>query len=341
MSKLVIAMALLVAACGGGDSMSVDEFAQEVRDAFCKNYVKCGVVKDFETCRNLNFSVELDRFLHVTGTEHAAYDSGKARFNSGNAQTCVDGIADSSCDQSEESRRSLPAECNTFSSGTLHAGEACTTDFECISLTCRISNCNMACCPGTCVGDVEPGIAKVGESCQIDQCVSGSYCDFPTSTCMAVKPLNAVCASQEECESGLACVGTSATGNCIKLPKLGEACANFCSDLGAVCDPTSMMCVKVVLGGEACLGDFTGSNCSPLYACDAGRCSGGVALGATCNPDDHCADQFAFCDVPVGGLTGTCVLPKANGTHCEFNEDCQSFACDDATLLCVDEPVCM
>jgi hypothetical protein len=152
-----------------------------------------------------------------------------------------------------------------------------------------------------------------------------------------------VCRSQAECDYGLACVGNGSadSGNCVKLPKLGEACTFFCSEFGAVCDPTSKKCVKVVLGGEACLGDFTGSNCSQLYECDAGRCSGGVALGATCNPGDHCADRFAFCDVAAGAVTGTCVLPKTNGAQCELDEDCDSFRCDDATLLCVDEPVCM
>jgi hypothetical protein len=341
MTRLMVAMALLVVACGGGDSMNVEEYGQEFRDAFCKNFVKCGVVKDLETCRKLNFSPELDLSLHLSATAKAAFDSGKARFNSDNAQACVDGLADFSCDVADESQRLVPEACDSFASGTLHAGEACTVGVECISLFCAVEQCNMACCPGTCLGETPPGIAKVGESCRRNRCVSGSYCNMDNGICTPVKPLNAECVEQNECESGLACIPPFVGGNCIKLPKLGEACTNFCTEFGALCDPTSKICVKGVLGGEACLGDFTGSNCSPLYACDAGRCSGGLALGATCTPDDRCADHFAFCDVPVAAPTGICVLPKANGTHCEFNRDCQSFRCDDATLLCVDEPVCM
>ena len=337
MTKLAVALALLIAACGGGDSLSVEEYPQEFRDAFCKNFVKCGIAKDLDTCRKLNFGVD----LHISATAQAAFDSGKAKFNSGNAKACVDGIADSSCDLTAESQRFVPAACDGIASGTLHAGEACTIGAECISLQCNIQRCNMACCPGTCVGDTAPVTAKVGESCQTVRCVSGSYCNPVNGTCAALKPASSTCTSQGECDYGLACIGAGATGNCVKLPKLGEACTDFCTDFGATCDPTSKMCVKVVLGGDVCAGDFNASNCSALYACDAGHCSGGVALGAPCSFDDHCADDRAFCDVASGALMGTCVLPKASGMPCDFDEDCESFDCDLATSVCVAEPVCM
>jgi hypothetical protein len=336
MNKLLVALAFVFAACGGGGSLSIDEYPQEFREAFCKNFVKCGVVKDLQSCRALNFGVD----LHLSGTALAAFDSDKAKFDGGKAQSCVDAIADSSCDLTDESQRVLPEVCDEIASGTLHAGDACTVGAQCISQRCTIQNCGMACCPGTCSGDAAPVIAKVGESCQRSRCTTGTFCNNVNAICTALKPAGSTCSFQSECDYGTACIGAGETGICTKLPHLGEACTDFCTDFGSICDPTSHICVKVVLAGEACLGQGEASNCSPLFTCDAGRCSAGIALGATCAADDHCADDRAFCDVADGALTGTCVLPKANGMPCQLDPDCDSVFCDFDTSRCVEEPVC-
>jgi hypothetical protein len=127
---------------------------------------------------------------------------------------------------------------------------------------------------------------------------------------------------------------------CVKLPHSGETCTDFCTDFGAICDPTTKKCISVVLGGETCRGEGFASDCSALYSCDAGRCSAGLALGATCTVDDHCADFRAFCDIPENADLGTCVAPKANGMSCLFDTDCDSVFCDFQTFVCADAPVC-
>src|SRR5262245_40516053 len=58
----------------GVDPVSLENYPQQFRDAFCRSFVKCGVVKDLDTCRNLNFGVD----LHITASGHAAFDMGKA-----------------------------------------------------------------------------------------------------------------------------------------------------------------------------------------------------------------------------------------------------------------------
>src|SRR5689334_1464758 len=102
MKKLLVAMSLLVA-CGGYASVSSDEFPQSYRDAFCRNFVKCGAVKDLGTCRKLNFGQD----IHVAASGQAAFVMGKADFNSGNAQACVVAIANADCDLTSESERPL------------------------------------------------------------------------------------------------------------------------------------------------------------------------------------------------------------------------------------------
>jgi hypothetical protein len=267
------------------------------------------------------------------------FDMGKAAFESDNAQACVDGIADASCDFTSESQRSEPRECGQVVTGTFHAGERCTLDLECRSQLCDVPGCAMACCAGTCVGDTPPALAKLGQSCATTDCESSAYCNVATATCTALKPAAATCGGFFECQFGLACVGSGATGTCTALPKLGEACAGICSEYGTTCNPTSRTCVKVALGGDPCASDL---DCSFLYQCDAtAHCSAGVALGAACTVGDHCADERAFCDAPGGRGVGTCAVPKAAGMHCEANEHCESFSCDAASLLCVAEQVCI
>lgn len=347
MNKLLVAWTLVFAACGGGGSLSIEEYPQELRDAYCKDLVRCGVIKDLATCQQTDLGgFELD--IRLNDSDLGVFDSGKAKFDGGKAKSCVDQVASASCDLTDEvqrglsllPQRALPEVCGQIFTGTLHAGEACTSGAECTSLRCQIQPCSDACCPGTCVGDAAPAIAKAGESCQQARCASGTFCNAANATCTALKPAGSTCASQEECDYGAACLRSGTAFTCIKLPHSGETCTDFCTDFGAICDPTTKKCVNVVLGGETCRGQGFQSDCSALYSCDAGRCNAGLALGAQCTADDHCADFRAFCDIPETADLGTCVLPKANGMSCLFDLDCESTFCDFDTFMCTDAPVC-
>jgi hypothetical protein len=199
----------------------------------------------------------------------------------------------------------------------------------------------MAGCTGMCVGDTAPAVGKLGGQCPTGRCEAGAFCDLGSGACLAYKQAGASCADGFECAPGLACIGPDILGTCTKLPKLGETCTDFCTDFGATCDPVSKKCVEVVVGGEACNGGGAADNCSRLYVCDGGTCSGGLALGASCGPQDHCADARAFCDIQGSLPSGSCVLPKANGMPCNFDDECASFACSADTGVCIDEPVCI
>ena len=349
MNKLLVALTLVLTACGGGGSLSLEEFPQELRDAYCKNLVKCGVAKDLATCQKETLGAfEID--LHLSATQFAVFDGGKAKFDGGKAKTCVDRIVNASCDLTDEVQRGLsllqnlvlPEECGQSATGTLHAGEVCSVGSACISQACQLQQCDQACCPGTCLGDTPPVIAKLGESCQRARCASGTFCSVTGGSpiCTALKPAGAACAGQAECDYGTACIAVGQAGQCTKLPHTGEACTDFCTDFGSICDPTSQKCVEVALEGETCIGEGINSNCSVLYSCDAGRCNAGLALGAQCTTADRCADFRAFCDVNDADI-GTCVLPKPNGQSCLLDEDCDSSFCDFTTFKCVDEPVCI
>jgi hypothetical protein len=334
MTKLLVALAVVAAACGGSDSVALDDYPQEFRDAFCRNFVKCGLVTDLETCRNVNFGID----IHITASGQAAFDMGLAKFNGDKAQACVDGIANASCDLTSESQRQAPLACDQIASGTLGNGEACTLGAECISLDCRVPNCGMACCTGSCVGDTPPAVGKLGGQCPRGRCEAGAYCDEASGACLSYKQASAACLAFAECAPGLACIGPLGARTCTKLPALGEACTGLCTDFGATCDPVSQKCVEAALDGEACADD---NDCSRLYVCDGGTCSRGLALGAACGPFDLCAEPRSFCDIQGSTPTGTCSLPKVNGMPCNFDDECESFACARDTRVCIDEPVCI
>lgn len=341
MTKLALAMAVLAACGGGGDSFSADEYPQEFRDAICSNLASCGLVKDLDTCSKLNLLTSDSALFdpHWTASQLAAFDMNKTSFNSSKARACLDAIASAGCEFSGLLQRGLqPDECTEIFAGTLHAGETCALDQECVSFNCNAPTvCSQACCTGACVGDTPPPrLANLGESCAAAGCVSSTYCDLTSEICMALKPLNSPCADTSECQLELSCAGPSQDeGTCISLPKIGEACQGFCQDIGATC--TNGTCVKYAIGGEACV---TSDDCSPLYFCDGTRhCSGGPALGAACQRNEVCADARAFCDTATGSTTGTCALPKANGQQCEAGFECESHTCDGTQ--CLAEPVCI
>lgn len=333
MQKLITVMVtvLVLAACGT-DSISIDSYPAAVRDAFCGYLAKCGDVESVATCRTTNIGLD----IHLSASETAAINMSKIQFSGDSAKTCLDALASRDCDVTSQSNRVAPDACLSIARGTLHAGATCALDDECTSLICSVPSCNMACCTGTCSGDVAPVNAKLGQSCSTMNCDGLSFCDPATTTCAALKKSGAACQDGSECDFGLDCL---TPGTCAPLPKLGEACMGVCRDEGTTCSPTTATCVKVALAGAACTST---ADCSRLYLCDAtNHCSAGLALGAACTADQACADDLAFCDIPAGQATGVCAVPKPDGGACQADTDCQSHTCDPAALKCVPDPVCI
>lgn len=340
MRTLMAVFVTLFAACGSG-SVALDDYLDEIRDARCRYLVKCGEIEDLETCRKVNVGglggpVALPV---LDASIRAAVDSGAIEYDGESVRACLEAFATRSCDGTSRSNRAVPDACLAAFTGTLHDGAACALDAECISLRCEIdrSACDVACCTGTCAGDVAPARAKLGESCQATRCEDALFCDEGTAMCVALKRQGGFCAVDAECDFGLYC---SAAGECTAgLPALGEPCTGACRDDGTTCSPASRVCVAVALAGQAC---SMSADCSPIYYCDATkRCSAGPGLGEPCTVAQRCGDDRAFCDAPVGEAMGTCALPKADGSPCQLDAHCESQHCDPMVLTCGPEPVCI
>jgi hypothetical protein len=340
MRTLMVVIVTLSAACGSG-AVSRDDYPAALRDARCHYLVSCGAVDNLDTCRKANIGGlgGLDPDLVVqrlSASVQAAIGKGKIAYDGGSAQACLDALAGRSCDVTSQDNRVVPDACQDILTGTQHDGAACADNLECISRQCNVPLCNMACCTGTCAGDVAPARAKLGESCEHARCEDTLFCDQAVVMCVALKPVDAFCASASECAFGLDCLPTAACG---ALPGPGDACTGACRDEGTTCGAASRTCVKAALGGAACAAT---ADCAPIYLCDATKhCSAGPALGAACTLNQPCGGDGAFCDIPDGQAMGTCVLPKADGSPCQLDSNCQSQRCDPMALMCVPEPVCI
>lgn len=334
-------LAAIVALTGcGGSAVDIADYRSEVRRAYCSHLVECGEIESVDVCvrANTGFSYRIGEVdLRLTASLEAAVDMSKVRYDGESLRHCLDALGSRNCDPTSEDSRAVPDECLSIFSGTLHADEGCALDDECISRSCEVPACDMACCTGVCVGDDPPVRAQLDDSCEVAACGNGLFCDKGTNTCVALKSQGGFCVSIAECKFGLYCnQAGECTGN---LPALGEACSGPCRDEGTQCSTASRTCVEVGLAGAPCA---MTSDCSPFYICDESkRCSAGIALGAECAPSQRCADDGAFCDVPADEITGTCERPHADGEPCLSDVACQSGLCDLLAHQCVGEPVCI
>jgi hypothetical protein len=324
--------AILLAACGSS-SISVAPYAAAQRDAYCRHLVVCGELESFDACKTMNLGVRFG----PSASQRAAVDMGAVQFDGDRAQACVDALGARGCDPTREDNRRTPDACFDVLRGTLHADAACGIDEECISRSCDVPDCDMACCTGTCAGDEPPVPGALGESCAAAGCQRRLFCDADVDACVALQPLGGFCASSDQCREGFYC---DPVGECAAaLPALHAVCTMGCRDEGTRCSETSHTCVEVGLAGAPCVDS---SECSPLYRCDATlHCSAGLPLGAPCTGTDRCVDIDAFCDIPLTEAVGTCTLPKDDGAPCQTDRQCQGDRCDPQSHLCAAAAICL
>jgi hypothetical protein len=345
-----LALALLLSAtsfsCIGDDEdgdgsnyVPASEIQAAYKAANCTFLTNCGQFPDKASCLASNVfassSIQLDPNIV------AAIGAGRVYYNGSNVKECFDALGGRSCDETSESARVTPVVCRDFLTGTVHGGEACTIDAECISQQCSAGNSGDTCIMGSCIGDVEPVFtqAQLGENCGSNgSCVSGLYCDGITTTCAMLKPQGASCTIATECAYGLGCVGSAGSRTCGALPALGQPCATdgLCRDEGLFCNFTTGNCEQVGLPSATCT---SSSQCSQYYPCNftTSQCTKGPGLNESCG-SASCFDAGTFCD----NTTATCVALKTNGSMCDSDTECASDFCDQslATPLCAMPTVC-
>lgn len=337
--------ALALLGCNNDAAIAIEDLPAEQAAAFCDLFLRCGVATDEALCAgNLwsTFNITAD-FRPNIASLAAAVERGSVIYHDERLGACLAGIRETECTTKDFwllFSDALGATCNQVFEGTLAEGESCWIREQCVSGSCDTAHCELACCEGVCA----PARVKaaIGEPCAEAECVAGAYC--VAATCVARQPSGAACAPPEgdsfsdECIEDTTCAPNGdGTGTCRPLPALGEACIEgMCADLGASCDYTMGICVKIHAEGETCDPSGYGA-CGLSLRCDpdrktcermaaGGPCSIGP-FGYDCAPGAYCQDF-------------TCELQKANGAACEFASACQSLHCDPAAHVCADPPVC-
>lgn len=281
---------LFVVGCGGID---IQEFQDEALDARCEYLTRCGLFASTAECR-LHFEQTTTQSTSLV----AAVEAGKVKYDEDLADECLDKLRDAQCSRTS----ALDGSCEDIFTGTIADGGMCAFDSECISGSCSVTDCTMACCPGTCVA-ARP-TPKIGEACTF-RCVEGAYCGSDR-ICHAVLAKGAACDDPFACADGLYCSGLTAmtAGTCSALPKTGEACTELCLNIGDYCEGT---CKKVGLDGSPCTND---GQCSAYYKCsDTMQCTKpvrpmGMPNGSTCSSSPQCESHYCgndnkCADLPV------------------------------------------
>jgi hypothetical protein len=320
-SALLVSLSL--AACGGPDSVSIDDLPEDLIDAFCDRAVRCGLFVDEATCKaGLDVSsVSVIR----------AVEAGRADYDGEAAAACIDKLRNAACDNTLEENRVQPEECDDAFDGNVADGGACFDDEECVSGECEIPSCQMACCTGACAATIP--VPAIGQACPNGVCGDDAFCS-EAGTCTALVANGGAClGNNDECSYGLYC---TEGGTCADAPNRGQACPEgICADIGDRCDGTT--CVALSGRGGPCSEGILGFfDCQQPLACNQTSltCVDPPTVGQAC--EFFCASG-AFCNDAA-----TCEATKANGTACESNNECTSLYCDEfaATPACADEPIC-
>lgn len=316
----------IVTACGDNiPAIPFQDFAVRRRAADCEREVRCGLFSSADACAAYTYPITDESLV-------AAVADGRVHYNELAALNCVAALPKVSCDTGTHEARIEPAACIQALAGTLHDGDACAFDTECMSRQCMQTNCDPAtCCPGTCVA-VQP--TAVGGACATDpDCVAGAYCG-PDHQCHALGAAGETCYADSQCADGLGCITTTNPGTCRPLAASGETCQfGRCAQLGEHCGG-AMTCVAVGLAGAPCSAD---SDCSPRGWCDPATtaCAELPDVGMQCTA--RCAGD-AWCNL----TTHTCAARLTNAKPCNTDNQCATGYCAEGPVLdaCADRPVC-
>lgn len=332
--------------CNQHDRLAVEDLPAEQAAALCDLFLRCGVATDESLCAgNLwsTYSITAE-YRPDMASLSAAIERGSVIYHEARVAACLADIRETECTPAQFwllASDALGPACGQVFEGTLAEGEACSIREQCISGRCEAPYCERACCEGVCA----PARLKaaIGEPCIDARCVEGAYCEGPT--CVARQPSGAACEPPEghavsrECIEGTVCSDNGdGTGTCRPLPALGEACVEgMCADLGASCDFTMGICVKIRGEGETC---------------DPGA-YGGCGLGLRCHPDRKLCERVVAGESCSLGAFGedcgplaycqdfTCTPQRAIGESCESDAACQNLRCDPVARVCADPPGCV
>jgi hypothetical protein len=269
---------------------------------------------------------------HQTNRVQRLIDAGRVIFDSDQAATCLNMIANLSEEDTCDTRLvSEIDEClaNPTLTGTIGEGGDCIESMECAD---EHAYCDTQAdsCDGTCTINLP--------DCGGEVCTDSQFCQRPdngTDSCESLKTEGAQCEDSRECGEGLSCLvlDSETTGVCLSRGSRarGEACTTsfFCQGSDQCIDETCEA-FAFVDQGDACDSDVV---CEPGTSCRmtspdsvVGTCQPPADVGETCLYTDDCLYEL-YCDRPDRDQAGSCARVKSDGASCDRGEECESGTC--------------
>ncbi len=289
--SLLLALASSAMGCAeedpGPGPIPLDELRQELTQATCNQYVRCGEMPDQATCE----AVQGDGRLTLQLLTDAVL--GRVTYDEAAARACVEATRTRACNNLQSTQKALLDACANMFVGTIPEGSACLFPDECAGGgTCDISMCmgGGVCCLGTCVKPPAP--VALGGDCTTNPCVESAYCDASTMppTCKTRKDNGDACDAQGQCKDGMRCDVGGSLPTCYLLSDRNGACnptleAGSCTRYDDYCHPTDRKCTALPGDGQPCTED---GQCQDYAHCDAGMCKKRPVEAGTCSDVIDC-----------------------------------------------------
>jgi hypothetical protein len=190
-------------ACGGGESVALDDVPAENARVACRKIFECcdaaergGFSPPFTTEEECVAS-QRDFIESFFGSTRAAVEAGTIIYDGELARACFDVHAAQTCAEFATSLGLIgdtTPDCENALAGTISDGLSCDLDDECVTGYCESGVCR--------------AVPIAGESC-LSRCAGGLHCS--ANGCVSRLVDGAACDSDDECVSG-GCVG--APGMC-------------------------------------------------------------------------------------------------------------------------------
>jgi hypothetical protein len=295
----ILVVLVLALACGSNTSgPSIQQACQDLAQARCDKRSSCTMLAGAN-----GPGASLVRVYGDMATclqrELTACENGLMAPQTGNSPTkveaCVKAFATFSCQDFFDSNP--PADCAI--TGARANVTTCTFNGQCQSGYCQGAKSNVC---GACADPPSPGADCTDSSCGHNQ-----RCVAANSTCQAVVPLNGACDGTHPCDSGLVCVGNTAT-------TMG-ACQNAGSMVGVACGGAQSLpgCDNAL--GLYCGGPNGSKTCMTFAFVGNGMPCGGLADGT--RVDCIGGDCYTTTGLATGTTMGTCKADSADGQACD------------------------
>lgn len=226
----------------GPRPLPLAQFPARLAEALCRALDQCCQAGGFasqgvDACST---RARVDYEQQVAATSALA-----VRYDALAAARCVAafGAFVSSC--SYEGRAASDAACRAVFKGTLPVAQPCESDSECVSAGSE----------AYCAGSLGPNahscqLARAdGESCLLEGCAHGSFCDLDTLTC-APQRSSGACLQFEACDADSAC---APSGLCEPKLAAGQRCQLGLQCTSAICGEDGL-CAGAIASASACAG---------------------------------------------------------------------------------------